>query len=48
MTDKERAAQFIALYLQIEELMTTDEINTYPVLVHFRDLIDDLDPDQEG
>ncbi len=45
MTDKERAAKLYELYLQIDELITADEMEMYPMLTHLEDLIADLDAD---
>ena len=45
MTDAQRAERFYELYLQLDELMTVDEVETYPVLDHLSDLIQDIDPD---
>ena len=45
MTDAQRAAALYELYKQLDELMTADELETYPVLDHLTDLIEDLDTD---
>jgi hypothetical protein len=43
MTTTERVEALHALYLQLDELITPDEIETYPVLEHLSDLINDLE-----
>ena len=47
MTTAERVAAFQALYEQLDELITADEIETYPVLGHLEDLINDLELELE-
>lgn len=42
MTPAERVAAFWQLYEQLDALITPDEIETYPVLEHLGDLIEDL------
>lgn len=39
----ERAAKLQQLYAQIDELITAEEMETYPVLQHLKDLISDLE-----
>jgi hypothetical protein len=43
MTDAERAAALYQLYLQLDELITADELITYPFMEHLADLIHDLE-----
>lgn len=43
MTNTERAAALRLLYAQIDELISADEMETYPVLQHLEDLIEDLE-----
>jgi len=45
MTDAQRAEALYQLYLQLDELTTAEEIETYPFLEHLSDLIQDLDKD---
>ena len=45
MTDAQRAERLYALYQQLDELTTAEEIDTYPFLEHLADLIHDLDND---
>ncbi len=47
MTTTERVAALWALYEQLDELITADEIETYPVLEHLGDLINDLELEGE-
>jgi hypothetical protein len=47
MTTADRVAAFQALYAQLDELITADEIETYPVLGHLEDLITDLEMEVE-
>lgn len=47
MTTTERVAALWQLYEQLDELITADEIQTYPVLEHLGDLIHDLEIDAE-
>ena len=47
MTTTERVAALWAIYEQIDALITADEIETYPVLEHLGDLINDLEIDVE-
>ena len=42
MPDHQRAVALYQLYLELDELTTADEIETYPFLEHLGDLIDDL------
>ena len=42
MTTTERVAALWQLYEQLDALITADEIETYPVLEHLGDLIEDL------
>lgn len=48
MTDSERAASLYKLYLQLDELTTAEEIDTYPYLLHLGDLIEDLSETEEA
>lgn len=43
MTNAERAEVLYQLYLQLDELITAEEIETYPFLQHLGDLIEDLE-----
>ena len=43
MTDAQRADRLQELYLQLDELITAEEMMTYPFLQHLEDLIADLD-----
>lgn len=45
MNTRERVAALWAIYEQIDALITADEIETYPVLEHLGDLINDLELD---
>lgn len=47
MTTTERVAAFWALYEALDDLITPDEIEMYPVLEHLGDLINDLQIDVE-
>lgn len=40
MTNAERAEAFYLLYLQPDELITAEELETYPFLQHLGDLIE--------
>ena len=42
MKPADRVAALWALYEQLDALITPDEIETYPVLEHLGDLINDL------
>ena len=48
MTTTERVAAFQALYEQLDELITADEMDLYPVLGHLEDLITDLEMQVKG
>ena len=48
MTTTERVEALWALYLQLDALITSDEIELYPVLEHLGDLIGDLEIDVEA
>jgi hypothetical protein len=41
-TTTDRVAALWALYEQLDELISPDEIETYPALLHLGDLIEDL------
>jgi len=43
MTNAERAMALYQLYLQLDELITADEMTTYPFMKHLGDLIHDLE-----
>ena len=43
MTNAERAVALYQLYLQLDELITAEELETYPFLEHLGDLISDLE-----
>ena len=43
MNTTERVAALWQLYLQLDELITADEMTTYPVMEHLADLIHDLE-----
>ena len=47
MTTAERVELLQALYTQLDGLLTAEEAETYPTLMHLGDLIEDLqlDPD---
>jgi hypothetical protein len=47
MTTTERVEALHRLYLQLDELITADEMETYPVLQHLEDLISDLEMEAE-
>lgn len=47
MTTAERVAALYRLYLQLDELITPDEMELYPTLQHLEDLIHDLEIDAE-
>ena len=47
MTTTERVAALWQLYEQLDALITADEIETYPVLEHLGDLIQDLQLEEE-
>lgn len=47
MTTTDRVAALWQLYEQLDALITADEIETYPVLLHLGDLIEDLQIDIE-
>lgn len=42
MTTADRVAALWQLYEQLDALITPDEIETYPVLEHLGDLLEDL------
>lgn len=42
MTTTERVEALWQLYQQLDALITADEIETYPVLEHLGDLLEDL------
>ena len=42
MDTRDRVAALWQLYEQLDALITADEIETYPVLMHLGDLIEDL------
>jgi len=46
MTTTERVAALWQLYEQLDALITADEIETYPVLEHLGDLIEDLQEEE--
>ena len=43
MTDAQRAAALAELAIQLAELMTESDRNTFPVLPHLYDLVEDLE-----
>ncbi len=43
MTDAQRAERLYELMNELDELMTAEEVDTYPVLDHLEDLIEDLE-----
>lgn len=43
MTNAERAVALYQLYLQLDELITADELEAYPFMEHLGDLINDLE-----
>ena len=43
MTDAQRAERLFELMNELDELMTAEEVDTYPVLDHLEDLIEDLE-----
>lgn len=43
MDTRERVAALWQLYIELDALITADEIETYPVLEHLGDLIEDLE-----
>jgi hypothetical protein len=47
MATTERVAALWALYEQLDELITANEIEAYPVLEHLGDLINDLELEGE-
>ena len=47
MTTTEKVAALWAIYEQLDELLTPDELVTYPALQHLGDLIEDLQIDIE-
>jgi hypothetical protein len=47
MPTDQRLEQLYSLYIQLDELTTADEMETYPFLTHLGDLIDDLRLEQE-
>ena len=47
MTTTERVEALWALYQQLDELITPEEIDTYPCLEHLGDLINDLELEGE-
>lgn len=47
MTTTERVEAFWAIYEALDALITPDEIETYPVLEHLGDLINDLQLEAE-
>jgi hypothetical protein len=42
MTTAERLKTLEAIYEQLDELITPEEMELYPVLTHLEDMIDDL------
>ena len=45
MTDAQRAAALYELYTKLDELVTAEEMESYPFLEHLADLIEDLEGD---
>ena len=43
MTNAERAEALYQLYLQLDELITAEELEAYPFMEHLGDLINDLE-----
>jgi hypothetical protein len=46
MNNNQRAAELYKLYVALDELITADEMVTYPFMIHLEDLIHDLQLDE--